>query len=174
MHRSRLSHSSFTELNRLQETSHVLLSSEREQRRGAALKRCALPYLSKMDAGKQSSSSTWSWEENKKFEVALLQYIGNHPISIPWDKIAAGLPGRTVDEIKAHYDELVEDICRIDPYALSLPDCDLPEESAAGGSDGNKGSADEPRRDQGEIKSAAESNPGQSINTSNTHQTFSA
>ncbi|CAL9094850.1 unnamed protein product [Musa textilis] len=119
-----------------------------------------------MGAGKQSSSSFWSWEENKKFEVALVAYTENHPIPIPWDKLAAELPGRTVAEVKAHYDELVEDICKIDSFVLSLPDCDVPEESAAGCSDANRGSVDEPRRDQEEIKSAGEGNPRQRKNTS--------
>ncbi|URE00070.1 Myb-like DNA-binding domain [Musa troglodytarum] len=127
-----------------------------------------------MGAGKQSSSSFWSWEENKKFEVALVAYTENHPIPIPWDKLAAELPGRTVAEVKAHYDELVEDICKIDSFVLSLPDCDVPEESAAGCSDANRGSVDEPRRDQEEIKSAGEGNPRQRKNTSNTHRTLSA
>ncbi|CAL9753392.1 unnamed protein product [Musa acuminata subsp. burmannicoides] len=119
-----------------------------------------------MDAGKQGSSSFWSWEENKKFEVAIVAYTENHHIPIPWDKIAADLPGRTVAEIKAHYDELLEDICRIELYAQSLRDCDVPVQSAAGCSVANRGSVNEPRRDQEEIKSAAEGNPGQRKNTS--------
>ncbi|CAL9094852.1 unnamed protein product [Musa textilis] len=119
-----------------------------------------------MDAGKQSSSTIWTREDVRRLEVALVKYIEGNQIPVPWDKVAAYLPGRTVAEVKDHYDELVEDICRTDPYALSLPYCYLPEESDAGCSDGNIGSVVEPTRDQGEITSAAEGNPGQRNDTS--------
>ncbi|CAL9753393.1 unnamed protein product [Musa acuminata subsp. burmannicoides] len=119
-----------------------------------------------MDAGKQSSSTIWTREAVREYEVALVAYIEGHRIHVPWEKVAAYLPGRTVAEVKEHYDELVEGICRTHPYAMSLPYCHLPEDSAAGCSDGNMGSVVEPRRDQGEITSTAESNPGQGNDTS--------
>lgn len=66
-----------------------------------------------------SNSSLWSWEQDKAFETAL---VLNPEGSIDrWEKIAKAVPGKTVDEIKHHYDLLVEDINSIEAGLVPLP-----------------------------------------------------
>ncbi|XP_019420466.1 PREDICTED: transcription factor DIVARICATA-like [Lupinus angustifolius] len=64
-------------------------------------------------------SSEWSWEQDKAFESALV----NHPEDAPdrWEKIATDVPGKTIEEIKQHYELLVEDINQIESCCVPLP-----------------------------------------------------
>lgn len=64
------------------------------------------------------SSSFWTREEDKAFENALAIYSDD---SAPWEKIAAAIPGRTVDEIKNHFEVLVADVNSIESGLLPLP-----------------------------------------------------
>lgn len=62
--------------------------------------------------------SFWKWEEDKAFETALATYSSD---ICPWEKIAAAVLGRTVDEIKNHFEVLVSDINAIDSGDVPLP-----------------------------------------------------
>ncbi|KAF1870077.1 hypothetical protein Lal_00017657 [Lupinus albus] len=64
-------------------------------------------------------SSEWSWEQDKAFESALV----NHPEDAPdrWEKIVDDVPGKTIEEIKQHYELLVEDINQIESGCVPLP-----------------------------------------------------
>ncbi|KAL5983000.1 hypothetical protein ACLOJK_017080 [Asimina triloba] len=66
-----------------------------------------------------SNASSWSREQEKAFENA----IATHPedCSDRWEKIAADVPGKTVAEIKHHYELLVEDINGIESGRVPLP-----------------------------------------------------
>ncbi|XP_043696109.1 transcription factor SRM1-like [Telopea speciosissima] len=66
-----------------------------------------------------SSSSLWSWEQEKAFENALA--IHPEDSEDRWEKIAADVLGKTVAEIKHHYELLVEDINGIESGHISLP-----------------------------------------------------
>ncbi|XP_077231151.1 transcription factor SRM1-like [Tasmannia lanceolata] len=66
-----------------------------------------------------SDSSLWSREEEKAFENALA--IHSEDSSDRWDKIAAAVPGKTLADIKHHYDLLVEDINGIETGRVPLP-----------------------------------------------------
>ncbi|KAK7273975.1 hypothetical protein RIF29_15044 [Crotalaria pallida] len=68
---------------------------------------------------KMDDSSEWSWEQDKAFESALV----THPEDAPdrWEKIAADIPGKTAEEIKQHYELLVEDISQIEAGCVPLP-----------------------------------------------------
>lgn len=72
-----------------------------------------------MTTDETSNGSLWSKEEDKAFENAL----GTHPedSSDRWEKIALAVPGKTIEEIKRHYDLLVEDINGIESGRVPLP-----------------------------------------------------
>uniref|UniRef100_A0A2P2LQR1 DNA binding protein n=2 Tax=Rhizophora mucronata TaxID=61149 RepID=A0A2P2LQR1_RHIMU len=64
-------------------------------------------------------SSVWTREQDKAFEIAL----ATHPedASDRWEKIASDVPGKTLEEIKYHYDLLVEDVNQIESGCVPLP-----------------------------------------------------
>ncbi|KAI4347803.1 hypothetical protein L6164_008585 [Bauhinia variegata] len=68
----------------------------------------------------KTSSTHWTWHENKVFENA----IAVVPEDLPnrWEKIAAQLPGKSLEEIKDHYDALVRDVKDIESGLVELPD----------------------------------------------------
>lgn len=67
----------------------------------------------------ESSSSMWSREQDKAFENALATYSEEDVDR--WEKIAADVPGKSLEEIKYHYQILVDDVCRIESGCVPLP-----------------------------------------------------
>jgi len=63
--------------------------------------------------------STWTRFEDKLFEQALVMF----PEEIPdrWHKIAGQVPGKSPEDVKAHYDTLVHDVFEIDSGRVELP-----------------------------------------------------
>ncbi|MBA0601580.1 hypothetical protein Gorai_004754, partial [Gossypium raimondii] len=57
-----------------------------------------------MTVEEADSSSKWSREQDKAFENALASYPED--FSDRWEKIAANVPGKTLEEIKEHYELL--------------------------------------------------------------------
>ncbi|KAL7231126.1 hypothetical protein ACSBR2_009402 [Camellia fascicularis] len=76
------------------------------------------PYQ-RMSTNGTSSSSSWTREQDKAFENALA--IFSEDSSDRWEKVAAMVPGKTVEEIKHHYEILVEDINAIEADLVPLP-----------------------------------------------------
>lgn len=72
-----------------------------------------------MTVDEVSSSSVWSREQDKAFENAL----ATHPedASDRWEKIAADVPGKTVEEVKHHYELLVDDLNQIESGYVPIP-----------------------------------------------------
>ncbi|XP_019052501.1 PREDICTED: transcription factor DIVARICATA-like isoform X2 [Nelumbo nucifera] len=72
-----------------------------------------------MTTDEEGPSSLWSREQEKAFENAL----ATHPEDSMdrWEKIAASVPGKTPDEVKHHYELLVEDINGIESGRVPLP-----------------------------------------------------
>jgi Myb-like DNA-binding domain len=60
-------------------------------------------------------AGTWSREEEKDFENAVATHGDN------WDEIATLVPSKSLDEIKRHYELLVEDIDGIEAGRVQLP-----------------------------------------------------
>lgn len=56
----------------------------------------------------RNSTSTWTVKQNKQFERALAVYDKETPDR--WQNIARAVGGKTVEEVKKHYDVLVKDI----------------------------------------------------------------
>ncbi|GLT87140.1 hypothetical protein SLE2022_052390 [Rubroshorea leprosula] len=89
-----------------------------------------------MTVNEESSSSIWSREQDKAFETALANYPEDS--SDRWEKIAADVPGKTPEEIKQHYDLLVEDVNQIESGCVPLPSYNSSEGSTSHvGDEGN-------------------------------------
>lgn len=65
------------------------------------------------------SGSKWSAQENKAFERALAVYDQDTPDR--WANVARAIGGRSAEEVKKHYDVLVEDIKYIESGNVPFP-----------------------------------------------------
>ncbi|XP_060171367.1 protein RADIALIS-like 4 [Lycium barbarum] len=65
-----------------------------------------------------ASTSTWTWEQNKKFENALAIFDKETPGR--WSNVAKAC-GKTEEEVKLHYEKIVEDIKDIESGKIPLP-----------------------------------------------------
>ncbi|CAL9145739.1 unnamed protein product, partial [Musa hybrid cultivar] len=69
-----------------------------------------------------SVTTCWTAKQNKMFEKALAVYDQDTPDR--WHHVARAVGGKTVDEVKRHYELLVADVRRIEkghmPYATYL------------------------------------------------------
>ena len=54
------------------------------------------------------SSTTWTFKEEKAFEVALAGWAGSE--SYPWTEIAASVPDKTVKDVRPRFDEMVDEV----------------------------------------------------------------
>ncbi|KAL8153822.1 hypothetical protein V2J09_011582 [Rumex salicifolius] len=90
-----------------------------------------------MTAEEKGAISSWSFEQDKAFENAVAAYPEDSEDR--WEKIAADVPGKSLDELKRHYDILIEDITRIDSGRVALPNYSSSSEGATsqGGEDGS-------------------------------------
>ncbi|CAA3016897.1 RADIALIS-like 1 [Olea europaea subsp. europaea] len=67
------------------------------------------------------ASGTWTAQENKEFEKALAVYDTNTPDR--WAKVARAVGGKTPEEVKRHYEILVEDVTYIESGQVPYPYC---------------------------------------------------
>ncbi|XP_075516085.1 protein RADIALIS-like 4 [Primulina tabacum] len=66
------------------------------------------------------SNSSWTEKENKRFEDALADFDKNSPER--WNRLARAVgTGKTVEEVKCHYQKLVEDLDHIENGKVPLP-----------------------------------------------------
>ena len=66
-----------------------------------------------------SSGSTWTQKQNKKFEEALAFFDKDTPDR--WQNVARAVGGKSVEEVKRHYEILVKDIRQIESDRVPLP-----------------------------------------------------
>ncbi|CAI9116742.1 OLC1v1017974C1 [Oldenlandia corymbosa var. corymbosa] len=67
-----------------------------------------------------SNGSTWTAKQNKLFENALANFDKNSPDR--FHKLAKAVGGnKTVEEVKRHYEKLVEDVNHIESGKVPLP-----------------------------------------------------
>ena len=95
-----------------------------------------------MTVDEAGSSSEWSREQDKAFENALATYPEDS--SDRWEKIAAEVPDKTLEEIKEHYELLEDDVNRFESGCVPLPPYNSSEGSAGHTGDegtGKKGSS---------------------------------
>ncbi|KAF6153353.1 hypothetical protein GIB67_003543 [Kingdonia uniflora] len=64
-------------------------------------------------------SSSWSREQDKAFENALATY--SEDSNDRWEKITTQVPGKNLEEIKHHFELLLEDIENIEAGRIPLP-----------------------------------------------------
>ncbi|KAM0009546.1 putative transcription factor MYB/SANT family [Helianthus debilis subsp. tardiflorus] len=74
---------------------------------------------SSMTSSRSSSGSTWTQRQNKQFEEALAYYNKDSPDR--WHNIARAVGGKSVEEVKRHYEILVRDIMQIESDQVPLP-----------------------------------------------------
>ncbi|KAK1387229.1 Transcription factor DIVARICATA [Heracleum sosnowskyi] len=72
-----------------------------------------------MTGNESAEFSIWSREQDKKFESGLATYPESSEDR--WEKIAADIPGKSIEDVKKHYDILVDDIERIESGCVPLP-----------------------------------------------------
>ncbi|GAB4839643.1 regulator of chromosome condensation [Ancistrocladus abbreviatus] len=72
-----------------------------------------------MAVDEMGTSCLWSREQDKAFENAL----ATHPEDAAdrWEKITDDVPGKTLEEVKHHYDLLVQDVNQIESGCVPLP-----------------------------------------------------
>ncbi|KAJ7966754.1 Protein RADIALIS-like [Quillaja saponaria] len=66
-----------------------------------------------------ASSSSWTPKQNKMFENALAIYDEDTPDR--WQNLARAVGGKTVEEVKRHYEKLVEDVKQIESGQVPIP-----------------------------------------------------
>nr|KAJ0219975.1 hypothetical protein LSAT_V11C200088990 [Lactuca sativa] len=65
------------------------------------------------------AKTTWTRKEDKLFETALVDVPEN--IEGRWQKIADAVPGKTEEEVRVRYDELLHDLHEIESGRVELP-----------------------------------------------------
>ncbi|KAJ9152702.1 hypothetical protein P3X46_026238 [Hevea brasiliensis] len=68
----------------------------------------------------RNSRSSWSPRENKLFEKALALYDKETPDR--WQNIAKAVGGKSAEEVKRHYEVLIEDVKHIESGRVPFPD----------------------------------------------------
>lgn len=66
-----------------------------------------------------SMSSSWTSKQNKMFERALAVYDNDTPDR--WQNLAKAVGNKSAEEVKRHYDILVEDLVNIEQDLVPLP-----------------------------------------------------
>ncbi|XP_021901516.1 protein RADIALIS-like 3 [Carica papaya] len=66
-----------------------------------------------------ASGSSWTTKQDKLFENALAIFDKDTPDR--WHNLARAVGGKTVDEVKKHYELLVEDVKQIESGQVPLP-----------------------------------------------------
>ncbi|XP_024030285.1 protein RADIALIS-like 3 [Morus notabilis] len=65
------------------------------------------------------SSSSWTPKQNKSFEKALALYDKDTPDR--WQNVAKAVGGKTPEEVKRHYEVLLEDLRQIESGRIPIP-----------------------------------------------------
>lgn len=66
-----------------------------------------------------TSSTSWTRSEDKQFEQLLVKFPENE--NDRWEKIAARLRFKSVEQVKDHYEELLHDVIEIEAGRVELP-----------------------------------------------------
>lgn len=66
-----------------------------------------------------ASSQGWTPKQNKRFENALAIFDEDTPDR--WHNLARAVGGKTVEDVKRHYQKLVEDVKQIEEGHVPLP-----------------------------------------------------
>ncbi|XP_015866028.1 protein RADIALIS-like 1 [Ziziphus jujuba] len=72
-----------------------------------------------MASSSMSSSSSWTAKQNKAFEKALAVFDKDTPDR--WYNVAKAVGGKTAEEVKRHYELLVQDVKYIESGQVPFP-----------------------------------------------------
>ncbi|KAL6273956.1 hypothetical protein ACE6H2_024648 [Prunus campanulata] len=67
----------------------------------------------------RNSNSSWTPKQNKQFEKALALYDKDTPDR--WQKVARAVGGKSAEEVKQHYEILIEDVNHIESGRVPFP-----------------------------------------------------
>ncbi|XP_030463882.1 protein RADIALIS-like 4 [Syzygium oleosum] len=70
-------------------------------------------------ASNSLTSSSWTTKQNKMFEKALALFDKDTPDR--WQKIAKAVGGKSAEEVKRHYEILIEDLKHIESGRVPFP-----------------------------------------------------
>ncbi|THG05703.1 transcription factor SRM1-like [Camellia sinensis] len=76
-------------------------------------------YQWSMNCNSSAIPSTWTRHEDKVFEDALVLFP--EEVADRWEKIADQIPGKSPEEVRAHYEALVHDVNEIESGRVELP-----------------------------------------------------
>lgn len=93
--------------------------------------------LSSPQSEMEEKASQWTFEENKLFENALAEIDQNSPAFL--ENVASRIPWKSMDDVKNHYQALIEDVDMIDSGRVPLPD--YPDFDADGNKKAGEGSS---------------------------------
>lgn len=70
-----------------------------------------------------SSGTIWSYEEEKAFENAIAMHWNDEEAESEeqWEKIASEVPNKSMEEVKQHYQALVDDVSAIEGGLVPFP-----------------------------------------------------
>lgn len=91
-----------------------------------------------------ASSSPWTAKQNKQFERALAVYDKDTPDR--WQKVAREVGGKSPDEVKRHYDDLIDDLRCIESGRVPVPNYRSSASRSGGGGGGGRERLDEEQR----------------------------
>ncbi|XP_054821859.1 transcription factor MYBS1 isoform X2 [Prosopis cineraria] len=67
------------------------------------------------------SGIVWSYEEEKAFENAIAMHWDEEDSTEQWEEIASAVPSKSMEELKQHYQWLLEDVSAIEAGNIPLP-----------------------------------------------------
>ncbi|GMJ06898.1 RADIALIS-LIKE SANT/MYB 3, RAD-like 6 [Hibiscus trionum] len=68
---------------------------------------------------RSEDSGSWTAKQNKLFETALALYDKDTPDR--WHNVAKAVGGKTAEEVKRHYEILIEDLVHIESGRVPIP-----------------------------------------------------
>lgn len=74
---------------------------------------------SSRNSNSNSSSSSWTPKQNKLFEKALAVY--DKDTQDRWHNVAKAVGGKSAEEVKRHYEILVQDLMYIESGQVAIP-----------------------------------------------------
>ncbi|KAK1293311.1 Protein RADIALIS-like 1 [Acorus calamus] len=73
-------------------------------------------------SGTTSFLSSWTAKQNKAFEKALAMFEEDKESNERWEKVALMVgEGKSAEEVKRHYEALLEDLSRIESGLVPFP-----------------------------------------------------
>ncbi|XP_025823483.1 transcription factor SRM1 [Panicum hallii] len=101
----------------------------------------AVAEASSSGGGGEEGYGAWTREQEKAFENAIATMAEEADGDARWEKIAEAVEGKTADEVRRHYELLVEDVEGIDAGRVPLPTyaADGGAEEGGGGGGGGGG-----------------------------------